>query len=213
MPYFKNDSVNLLHIHIPKTGGSSIERYFSDKYQIPLNTSSLYSFLDSNVKINNNIVINSSLQHITYGTICKYQKFFGIDFNNITILTVVRNPYERLVSDLFFLNKITISDTPSRVFEILVDYLKADDLDNHNLPQYSYIINDKRELIPNIKILYTETLNKDMADLGYSDFSYRENANSHMLIYYDYLNTDSINLINTFYNYDFILFGYKKIVN
>ena len=116
------------------------------------------------------------------------------------------------MSDLFFLNKITISDTQSQVFEILVDYLKADDLDNRNLPQYLYIINDKRELISNIKILHTETLNKDMADLGYSDFSYRENTNPHNLTYLNYLNTDSINLINIFYNYDFILFGYKKIV-
>jgi len=29
MPYFKNNDINLLYIHIPKTGGTSIEHYFS----------------------------------------------------------------------------------------------------------------------------------------------------------------------------------------
>lgn len=41
MPYFhntvKNEKVNLLLIHIPKTGGTSSEQYFSKKYNVPLN--------------------------------------------------------------------------------------------------------------------------------------------------------------------------------
>ena len=46
MPYFSNDIVNLLLIHIPKTGGSSLENYFSDLYNIPLdNNSMLYDHL------------------------------------------------------------------------------------------------------------------------------------------------------------------------
>ena len=32
----------------------------------------------------------------------------NIDFNNIMIMTIIRNPYERIMSDLFFLQKITI---------------------------------------------------------------------------------------------------------
>lgn len=42
MPYFKNNNVNILFIHIPKTGGSSVENYFSSKFNIPLNNTSLY---------------------------------------------------------------------------------------------------------------------------------------------------------------------------
>ena len=37
MPYYSNDIINLLFIHIPKTGGSSVEQYFSTKYNIQLN--------------------------------------------------------------------------------------------------------------------------------------------------------------------------------
>ena len=37
MPYFHNKDVNLLFIHIPKTGGSSLETYFSKKFNMHLN--------------------------------------------------------------------------------------------------------------------------------------------------------------------------------
>ena len=34
MPYYKNsDKDHVLYIHIPKTGGSSIENYFMQKYK------------------------------------------------------------------------------------------------------------------------------------------------------------------------------------
>ena len=37
MPYFKGPDCHILHIHIPKTGGTSINYYLSEKYGIPLN--------------------------------------------------------------------------------------------------------------------------------------------------------------------------------
>lgn len=36
MPYFKNNDVNILLIHIPKTDGTSLERYFKTKFNISL---------------------------------------------------------------------------------------------------------------------------------------------------------------------------------
>ena len=56
MPYFKNNNLNLLFIHIPKTGGTSLEKYLSQKHNIPLDSKSLYS----NSKNGYN---NVSLQH------------------------------------------------------------------------------------------------------------------------------------------------------
>ena len=37
MPYFYNENINLLFIHIPKTRCSNFENYMSYKYNIPLN--------------------------------------------------------------------------------------------------------------------------------------------------------------------------------
>ena len=210
MPYFKNDDVNVLFIHIPKTGGTSLELYFCSKFNISSNNKSLFDFIIDKQLLNENIEINSSLQHITYNQLVKYSKIFNINFNNIKIISIVRNPYERFVSDLFYFKLITTDSTKEEVFNILNNYLVSN-YDNHNIPQYKFITNDKGEIIQNIHILKTESLTNDMKNLGYIDFNLYENVNNNKLNYYNYLNNESIKIINNFYHLDFILFNYDKI--
>ena len=120
MPYFKNDNINILFIHIPKTGGTSLEKYFSNKFKIELNNKSLFNFIKTN---NKNIKINSSLQHLTYNKIVQYNnKLFNVDFNNIKIITIVRNPYERIISDLFFFKLININTPKKKVFNNSISF-------------------------------------------------------------------------------------------
>ena len=76
MPYFHKNNVNLLFIHIPKTGGSSLQNYFCNKYGILLNNDSLCDFT-------NKIDIKTSLQHLTYKDILKYKDAFNVNLNNI----------------------------------------------------------------------------------------------------------------------------------
>jgi len=211
MPYFKNDNTNILLIHIPKTGGSSVEHYFSCKFNIPLNNNSLFGFYIPDKTKNNNIIINSSLQHITYEQIYEYNKEFNIDFNNIKIITIVRNPYERIISDLFFNLLITINTTKEEVYVIIKNYIVSAEFDNHNIPQYLFILNKNKEPASNIHILKTETLTRDMIELGYTDFNTFINNNKEHVNYYNYLNNKSIEIINNFYHFDFILFNYEKI--
>jgi len=211
MPYFHNNNTNTLIIHIPKTGGSSLEHYFSNKYDIPLNNDALFDFLDASMaKIKH---INSSLQHITYQTINTHKDFFNIDMSNLEIITIVRNPYNRIISDLFWYKKITIDSTKEEVYDIIQEYLRDDTLDNHTIPQYLFVTDEKRTLIPNIKILRTETLSSDMHKLGYVDFDVKINDNATKKNYFDFLNPNSIQLINDFYHYDFEIFKYDKINN
>jgi hypothetical protein len=196
-------------IHIPKTGGTSLEYYFSNKYNIPLNNNSLFDFLDEDIrKIKH---INSSLQHITYQTINNHKDFFNIDITNLEIITIVRNPYERIISDLFWSKKITIDSTKEEVYDTIQEYLHHESLDNHNIPQYLFITDENKQLIPNIKILCTESLTTDMHKLGYVDFDIKINDNATKTNYYDFLSANSIQLINDFYHYDFELFKYSKI--
>jgi hypothetical protein len=212
MPYFKNNKINLLFIHIPKTGGSSLEKYFSVKYNIPLNRKSLMSTenISNIMDFIDKPEINSSLQHLTYNSIMKYKDFFKIDaVNNFEIITVVRNPYNKIVSDLFYFKKINIDSSKEEAYEKIKEYLK-DNYDNHAIPQYKFIINDAGELIDNIKILHTETLNCDMISLGYKDFNIKMNMNPVNVNYDDYLNKDSINLINDIYGKDFQILNYIK---
>lgn len=214
MPYFHNKKNNILLIHIPKTGGTSLENYFSKKFNIKLDVKSLYMYLPKKQQVK--IKINTSLQHITYSTIFKYKKELNVCFDNIKIITIVRNPYERLVSDLCHFKKINTDTSQEEVFNIIEEYISATNLDNHNLPQHIFITDKDKSLIPNIDILHTETLKEDMINLGYTDFNEhvktKSNINTDEINYYDFLNNKSIQLINDFYDYDFRLFNYTKIV-
>lgn len=64
----------------------------------------------------------------------------------------------------------------------------SNNYDNHNLPQYSFITDDNKNILPNINILHTERLTNGMKKLGYTDFNLNINKNIFNVNYYDYLN-------------------------
>ena len=209
MPYFYKPeiNINLLFIHIPKTGGNSLELYFSKKYNIPLDLNSLCSPKRDGFTKN-----DISLQHQTFMDIFTERDFFKINFTtDLKIIAVVRNPYERIISDLFFFKYINKNSSQEEVFTVINNYLVTDKkiLDNHQIPQYNYVTDEDGQLINKIHILKIEQLNSDMYDLGYADFNCHENKNTENINYYNYLNNDSIRLINQNYEKDFLLFGYK----
>ena len=215
MPYFYNRKlgINVLLVHIPKTGGTSICHYFSQKYGIPLDNAAIYTPVkhdeDPGCK---------TLQHYSYNQIMDQKEkevmpFSAIDLSGLQILTAVRNPYDRVVSDMFFFRLISSQTSPEHFFEILRDrYLGNSDnrnFDNHTLPQCSVILGALDEV--DIKILKTENLTGGMRDLGYTDFDVRVCTTFHHKAYRDFLNADSIRLINEVYFMDFEYFGYDRI--
>ena len=177
MPYFYNENINLLFIHIPKTGGSSVEHYFSNKYKIPLNYQSLLSCdHDDMNKLNSKI----SLQHLTLNQIYKYsnENLININFNNLKIITIVRNPYERIISDLLWCNLINTNSTKKEVFNMINNYITFTNYDNHNIPQYLFVTDENKKIYNNVKIFCTSSLNYDMINEGYSDFNIKVNSNN-----------------------------------
>jgi hypothetical protein len=209
MPYFYNNEVNILFIHIPKTGGTSLEKYFENKFEIKLNKESLYTV---NPK---DFYGGISYQHQLYKTIRMNKSIFRIDYENIQIITSVRNPYSRIISDLLFKGLIKEHYTQTQVRDVIKKYLSdAYDTknDNHRIPQHFFLLDIGDKLLQNIKILKTENLNKEMAQLGFTDFNmFEQVTNSKNKNYFSYLNTESIELINNFYDKDFEYFNYKKI--
>lgn len=215
MPYFNNvNGYNILLIHIPKTGGSSLEHYFCTKNNV---TFSLYS-------LSADAYYKKPLQHLELDTIITNKEKINNDYNieidlndpKLKIITVVRNPYTRIISELFFNNSINKSTSKSDVFNIIFNQFKkykANDniLFNHIKPQFKYLIDKNGKFYKNITILRKEKLTELMHHIGYNDFDKYVNVAMGDINPFNYLNKQSIRLINNFYFNDFIYFGYKII--
>lgn len=207
MPYFHTSDVNLLFIHIPKTGGTSLECYFASKYNIALNTNALVGFAP-------HMGLPSSLQHLTITQIIQNQAEFNIDLNQLKIITVVRNPYERTISDLFWFRLINEQMTAEDVYPILRDFVLSSGIafDMHPRPQYEYLDTKSLHISTQIVVLHTENLTNEMNQLGYDDFDMCISKNKSSCNYYSLLNKDSIQLINRVYQRDFEQFHYKMLL-
>jgi len=212
MPYFKNDEVNILFIHIPKAGGSSVEKYLEKKYSIKLNNSSLYGFPDEDFKKQHKIISEYPLQHYTYNDIYDARDSFNVKFNDAKIFAVVRNPYARLISDLFFFSLIKSTTDKNEIPRIIRRYIVRNK-ENHSIPQCRYITDKNGYLIKNITILRMESLKEDMIRYGYTDFNVFDNKNTRFSSdkYDEFLTPDVIKLVNFFYEEDFKYFDYDKI--
>ena len=203
MPYYLNK--HILFIHIPKTGGTTIEELFRKN-----DSERVYSSIgigDTN-RILPPPFDRVSLQHQFYTTILKFKDKLGVVFNDkLRIFSIVRDPYRRIISDMMFLNIVNPDSTPEKVFECMKSYVIADKYDNHNVPQYKFITDKQGNLIPEINIFHNETLNNDMQKFG---FEIKQNFQVGKKVDYNkYLNDDSINLIKNIYKKDFQLFNYK----
>ena len=224
MPYFSNDNIHVLYIHIPKTGGTTIEKYFVKKYHAHM---TLREFDLSFSKV--------SLQHQTLATLCDATEKFGIDMEKSRIFASVRNPYTRLISHLYFKHRITNSMTPSQVEHVVRGVFTAYDIDNHIydnhlLPQHLFVSNNTGL---HVSIVKQENLAEDMKGLGFPDFDAQPRALVTMIHkkslfhnrplrkqkqtpapnYFQQINMNTVNIINKYYKEDFSQFGYTMITS
>jgi len=202
---------------------------------------SLPEYLDfAKVKVSRDV--KHSLHHLTWVELKKYQDVFWksadnkqdlfgeqlIEYRAIRVFTVVRNPYDRILSELFFLDCIKPSFTPNQVHVRLRQFLlNPSTFDNHKLPQHLFVTEEDGSLIRGLIVLRTETLTKDMRAHGFSDFNVKQNTLHHVIAlpdmsedteqiqppckYIKYLNAASIQMINRYYREDFELFGYPMM--
>jgi len=223
MPYFKE--INTLYLHVPKTGGTSIETFFYNRLKIAdRNTDNLYGwYLSKADRIR--VPDERTLQHFTYAEITgdQYSSLFPIEIrdpiSNTRIIVSVRNPYDRMVSEVFWNKCIPfdrLNPTPEKVEAAIHHFLYVDQsIQDHRRPQFQYILDKTGAPLQNIDIVRCETLTEDMHSLGFTDFQEYENGGTgYTSAQYQALLTDCArNMIEDYYRDDFRHFGYTFHLN
>ena len=133
--------------------------------------------------------------------------------DDLQIISIVRNPYEKVLSDLFWFKKIKETDSTETIYECIRNYLYNFEWDHHTLPQYKFLIDKDGKMLDNVKIFHTENLTNELREYGFSDFNnhfYKSNKND---LYPKLLNDKSKEMIYLFYKEDFELFNYSKDYN
>ena len=204
MPLFPDQ--NLCFIHIPKTGGQSIETHFFEKEKPILGIKDelyiekymmnhIWNFDPSNIRF--------SYQHFTYDDL----KNKISDIDNYRIFTVIRNPYDRIASEFHYRTNFSRNEVHLKVK--FADFVRSflqegvnNLMDNHQLPQYKFIEN-----CSNIQIIRFETLNEDFNRLFKEQLKCKIGASSRR-DFNEYYTIKVKEMVKEFYKRDFEMFGY-----
>jgi hypothetical protein len=126
VPMIEYGSKKVLFIHIPKTGGSSIEKWFGSVARLRLKSPAIPSFM------------KCTPQHLRYTDL---EELFG-DINFDCIFSIVRNPYARVESEYRW--RLSMNRNLPTFSEWTVSALQALKhdpwfMDNHYRPQIEFL--------------------------------------------------------------------------
>lgn len=179
--------LKFLFIHIPKTSGNSLSLFLKD--YINNIVIQRKSNLGENQGIS--IICEKTGKDIKHENINYYEKLYGNLISEYFKFTIVRNPYDRILS-FYFWNK----GIKNQIFNRLefIDFIKENNSYQHNyinngfhIIYYENLINDLKNInifknivnfdhYPSLnvsinqKLNYDEILDKDLKDLIYQKF-------------------------------------------
>ena len=176
------DNYKTIFIHIPKTAGTSISAYFNEQ--------------QTRLRIQPGK--HDTVHHIK-------QRFFNI-YNSYNKFTIVRNPYDRMVSWYSFLKENSLKNVIP-FDEWIKDHSKLwhiDDPEYFAGPQYVWI--DKT-----VNVLKYENLKEDLNNFFNKEIDLPIINKSKRKDYLSYYNKESLNIVYNKHKEDFKKFNYKKL--
>lgn len=195
MPFFEANHKRILFIHIPKTGGSSIERIFETCAHI-----SFFSPVHPDV-------IRVCPQHFTLMDI-ELMRGGVWDW----VFTVVRNPYQRLESEYSYRKGLSLTELGFNDWVLQVLCHANENpfyLDNHLRPMHEFI--DERVEIFKYENGLDPVVEKARKHLGLNEAEPLDRVNQSKRDKVKW-RTKTIRAVNTFYRLDFERFEYPMNV-
>lgn len=220
----------IIFIHIPKTGGASVENFILDKFDYkrsPLNLTDGMGLLNMS-SVNDGFQVRYPYMHYTLSqvqTVANKSKYVIDD--TWKIFSIVRNPYYKLISELFFVHytplpfhyhTLPIENKKDLVDQSVKEYFINDEKNYHSFhsyPQHKFFENTN--LTPQI-FKFEEGLENIVGKLGFevnNDFPHVLNM-FHILStprpkYKDVLTPYLVEVVNEKYAKDFEVFGYEML--
>ena len=194
----------LCFIHIPKTGGTTIEL---------------------NLEIMNKqknywgIRKNEVMQHYKWN---RYKDILKDDYNTFFKFCLVRNPYEKMISEYYWCNIEGIGYKSNQSFDDFIEYTR-DIVTNkkysltiyhdHFIPQHEFLYDDNEIKVDRVfKLERIDKLFEYLVDNGYltSVNKIKANRTIKKCVNIDNLTQKQKDTIYGIYEKDFILFNYIK---
>jgi hypothetical protein len=218
-----------IFVHIPKTGGSSVEEFIMNQYGYTRNECLLIHGFGIDLSLGEKDLVPYPMMHYRLKTILRIAEANKVQINDSwTIFSIVRNPYYKFLSDLFFspfsnfkYNYHMLPDNAKAMYlDSCVDEYFNHPAENsyhsyHSLEQYKFF----EDVDVNYQIFkFEEGLENIVKKLG---FEIKEKF-PHLLDIPSYLNLPKPNYskmltphlvetINNKYSKDFKMFGYEML--
>jgi len=203
---------NILFVHIPKTGGQSIAKFFYEELGYTWNPKNKnkeeFLFLtnyDRHLPGPEVLVHMTAREYVDLGYVSEY------NYNLFFKFSVVRNPYDKFLSAFKF-NKVYEKYSIDEFVDNFPDDTLTD-LYRHFAPQSFYIFDHDNNYLVD-KILYFENLNEDFEKYIKTPFNLKNNLSKVNKTKYKKKNKISltkkaIEFINNYYEKDFLNLRYK----
>ena len=175
------DKYKAIFIHIPKNAGTSIEEYFGNE--------------------------SVRIQPSKHADIHEIKSRFKNSYNNYKKFTIIRNPYDKMVSWYFYLKKNLGNYNVIEFNDWIKDPSKfwhANDPISFLKPQYDWIDDT-------VEIIKFENLNKEINSFFNKKINLPVTNKSNHNNYLEYYNKQSLDIIYDRYKEDFKKFNYKKL--